>query len=192
MLASGNAEALVTDAMRRSVGLALDAALFDAVAGDDTRPAGLRHGHCRVVCFHQRQSRRAHPMRLMGGASNGHAHNARPMVIAMPRGRASSSRHVRFASNRYRDEIEPIAKSYCGDFDGDTGVDLQRQSTPKDQTSEWLTSPDRNVGSLTFTPAGQPEPGRGYGGDNFRDQWRHRHGYHTLQHLKIPESSHHR
>ena len=25
-------------------GLALDAALFDAVAGDDVRPAGLRHG----------------------------------------------------------------------------------------------------------------------------------------------------
>jgi hypothetical protein len=33
MLASNNAEALVTDAMTRSVGLALDAALFDAVAG---------------------------------------------------------------------------------------------------------------------------------------------------------------
>jgi hypothetical protein len=44
MLASSNAEALVTDAMVRSVGLALDAALFDAVAGDDVRPAGLRHG----------------------------------------------------------------------------------------------------------------------------------------------------
>jgi hypothetical protein len=39
MLASSNAEALVTDAVTRSVGLALDAALFDAVAGDDTRPA---------------------------------------------------------------------------------------------------------------------------------------------------------
>jgi hypothetical protein len=43
MLASSNAEALVTDAMVRSVGLALDAALFDAVAGDDVRPPGLRY-----------------------------------------------------------------------------------------------------------------------------------------------------
>jgi Phage capsid family len=40
---SSNAEALVTDALTRSVGLTLDAALFDAAAGDTNRPAGLRH-----------------------------------------------------------------------------------------------------------------------------------------------------
>jgi hypothetical protein len=44
MIAGSNAEALVTDALTRSVGLAIDAALFDDVAGDDVRPAGLRYG----------------------------------------------------------------------------------------------------------------------------------------------------
>jgi hypothetical protein len=43
MLASGNAEAFVTAALAQSVGLALDAALFDATAADAARPAGLRH-----------------------------------------------------------------------------------------------------------------------------------------------------
>jgi hypothetical protein len=44
MLESSNAEALVTDALTRSVGLALDAALFDSAPADEVRPAGLRHG----------------------------------------------------------------------------------------------------------------------------------------------------
>ena len=44
MIAGSNAEPLVTDALTRSVGLAIDAALFDDVAGDDVRPAGLRYG----------------------------------------------------------------------------------------------------------------------------------------------------
>jgi hypothetical protein len=44
MVAGSNAETLVIDALTRSVGLAIDAALFDDVAGDDIRPAGLRWG----------------------------------------------------------------------------------------------------------------------------------------------------
>jgi hypothetical protein len=44
MLAGSNAEALVTDALTRATSLAIDAALLDDVAGDDVRPAGLRHG----------------------------------------------------------------------------------------------------------------------------------------------------
>ena len=44
MVETSNAEALVTDALLRSVGLALDAVLFDATAGDAIRPAGLRAG----------------------------------------------------------------------------------------------------------------------------------------------------
>jgi hypothetical protein len=44
MIAGSNAEVLVTDALTRSVGLAIDAALFDAAAGDSSRPAGLRFG----------------------------------------------------------------------------------------------------------------------------------------------------
>jgi hypothetical protein len=44
MIAGSNAEALVTDALFRATSLAIDAALFDDVAGDDVRPAGLRHG----------------------------------------------------------------------------------------------------------------------------------------------------
>jgi hypothetical protein len=44
MLTGGNAEALVTDALTRSIGLALDSALFDSAAADEVRPAGLRHG----------------------------------------------------------------------------------------------------------------------------------------------------
>lgn len=44
MIESSNAEALVTDALTRSVGLALDAALFDAAAASAIRPAGLRNG----------------------------------------------------------------------------------------------------------------------------------------------------
>jgi hypothetical protein len=43
MLTSSNAEAFVTAALTQSVGLALDAALFDAAAADPVRPAGLRH-----------------------------------------------------------------------------------------------------------------------------------------------------
>ena len=41
---SSNAEMLVEEAARRSIGLTVDAHLFDDVAGDDVRPAGLRHG----------------------------------------------------------------------------------------------------------------------------------------------------
>ena len=44
MIAGSNAEALVTDALTRATSLAIDAALFDAIAGDDVRPAGLRYG----------------------------------------------------------------------------------------------------------------------------------------------------
>jgi len=44
MLESSNAEALVTDALTRSVGLALDAASFDSAPAYEVRPAGLRHG----------------------------------------------------------------------------------------------------------------------------------------------------
>ena len=43
MIAGSNAEALVTDALTRATSLAIDAALFDAIAGDDVRPAGLRY-----------------------------------------------------------------------------------------------------------------------------------------------------
>jgi hypothetical protein len=39
-----NVEALVRAVLSESTGLALDAALFDATAGDTTRPAGLRNG----------------------------------------------------------------------------------------------------------------------------------------------------
>jgi hypothetical protein len=44
MIESSNAEALTIDAMKRSVGLTLDKHLFDDVAGDTIRPAGLRYG----------------------------------------------------------------------------------------------------------------------------------------------------
>jgi hypothetical protein len=44
MIAGSNAEALVTDALSRATSLAIDAALFDDVGGDDVRPAGLRYG----------------------------------------------------------------------------------------------------------------------------------------------------
>jgi hypothetical protein len=43
MLSGSNAEALVTDALIRSVGLSLDSALFDSAAADEVRPPGLRH-----------------------------------------------------------------------------------------------------------------------------------------------------
>lgn len=44
MVRSSNFEVLVTDALLRSVGLALDKALLDDIAGDESRPAGLRYG----------------------------------------------------------------------------------------------------------------------------------------------------
>src|SRR5262249_55667296 len=44
MVESSNAEVLVTDALTRSVGLALDSCLFDPAPADDVRPAGLRAG----------------------------------------------------------------------------------------------------------------------------------------------------
>jgi hypothetical protein len=44
MMESSNAEALITDALVKSAGLAIDAAFFDAVAGDAARPAGIRNG----------------------------------------------------------------------------------------------------------------------------------------------------
>lgn len=45
MVESGNAEALITDALIRSTALALDAAFFDANAAvANTRPAGIRNG----------------------------------------------------------------------------------------------------------------------------------------------------
>jgi hypothetical protein len=44
MLTGSNAEALVTDALTRATGLAIDAALFDFEAADEVRAAGLRHG----------------------------------------------------------------------------------------------------------------------------------------------------
>jgi Phage capsid family len=44
MLAGSNAEVLVTEVLRRSVGLSLDNALFDSVAASSARPAGLRNG----------------------------------------------------------------------------------------------------------------------------------------------------
>ncbi|MGB8529357.1 MAG: hypothetical protein WCD75_21450, partial [Rhodoplanes sp.] len=43
MIAGSNAEALVTDALTRATSLAIDAALFDDVASDEVRPAGLRY-----------------------------------------------------------------------------------------------------------------------------------------------------
>jgi hypothetical protein len=48
MIAGPNAEAVVTDAMLRCVGLALDNVLFDSNAADAVRPAGLRHGIAAV------------------------------------------------------------------------------------------------------------------------------------------------
>lgn len=44
MVQSSNVEALMQDALKRAAGLALDKALLDDVAGDATRPAGLRYG----------------------------------------------------------------------------------------------------------------------------------------------------
>jgi hypothetical protein len=44
MLSQTNAETLVTEALRRSVGLSLDNCLFDSVAASASRPAGLRNG----------------------------------------------------------------------------------------------------------------------------------------------------
>jgi hypothetical protein len=44
MIESSNAEALIGDALARSCGLALDAALFDSNAATSARPAGLRFG----------------------------------------------------------------------------------------------------------------------------------------------------
>jgi hypothetical protein len=44
MVEGSNAEALTVECMKRSVGLAIDKYLFDDVAGDSIRPAGLRHG----------------------------------------------------------------------------------------------------------------------------------------------------
>jgi hypothetical protein len=44
MLEGSNAEALITDCAKRSIGLTLDAHLFDDVAGDSVRPSGLRNG----------------------------------------------------------------------------------------------------------------------------------------------------
>jgi hypothetical protein len=44
VIAGSNAEALVTDALTRATSLAIDAALLDDGAGNDVRPAGLRHG----------------------------------------------------------------------------------------------------------------------------------------------------
>jgi hypothetical protein len=43
MVSGSNAEALVTDAMLRCIGLALDNVLFDTNGADATRPAGLRY-----------------------------------------------------------------------------------------------------------------------------------------------------
>jgi hypothetical protein len=43
MLMSSNAETFVTAALTQSVGLALDAALFDSAPANAVRPAGLRH-----------------------------------------------------------------------------------------------------------------------------------------------------
>jgi uncharacterized protein YegJ (DUF2314 family) len=42
-----------------------------------------------------------------------------------------------------------------GDLDGDATVDLLRQNTSKDETSEWLMSPGGSVGSFTFSAATQ-------------------------------------
>jgi len=44
MIESGNADRLITDALVRSCGPALDAALFDSNAATSARPAGLRNG----------------------------------------------------------------------------------------------------------------------------------------------------
>jgi hypothetical protein len=44
MLSGSNAETLVIEALRRSVGLGLDNMLFDSVAASSARPAGLRNG----------------------------------------------------------------------------------------------------------------------------------------------------
>jgi hypothetical protein len=44
MLAGSNAEVLVTEVLRRSVGLSLDNVLFDSTAVSSARPAGLRNG----------------------------------------------------------------------------------------------------------------------------------------------------
>ena len=44
MLTQTNAEALVTEVLRRSVGLSLDNCLFDSTAASSARPAGLRNG----------------------------------------------------------------------------------------------------------------------------------------------------
>ena len=44
MVRSSNIEVLITDGLVRSTSLALDRALFDDLAGDAARPAGLRHG----------------------------------------------------------------------------------------------------------------------------------------------------
>ena len=60
MLVGSNAEALVTDALTRSVGLALDSALFDSAAADLVRPAGLRHGITAHPRINKHRSGRGH------------------------------------------------------------------------------------------------------------------------------------
>jgi hypothetical protein len=44
LVKASNAEALITDALLRAVGLALDSCLFDSAPADAVRPAGLRNG----------------------------------------------------------------------------------------------------------------------------------------------------
>jgi hypothetical protein len=44
MIESSNAEALISDALTRAAGLALDAAFFDSNAASAARPAGIRNG----------------------------------------------------------------------------------------------------------------------------------------------------
>jgi hypothetical protein len=44
LLDGSNAETIITEAAKRSLGLTLDSVLFDSVAGDTVRPAGLRNG----------------------------------------------------------------------------------------------------------------------------------------------------
>jgi hypothetical protein len=49
MIESGNAEALIEDALVQSIGIALDTILFDASPEDATRPTGLRNGIAALV-----------------------------------------------------------------------------------------------------------------------------------------------
>jgi hypothetical protein len=79
-------ESLVGFVLRDSVGAALDAALFDAVAGDATRPPGLRNGVTTITASTTTplsEAMRKDVAALVGGVA-GVANNGAIVLIASP------------------------------------------------------------------------------------------------------------